>query len=192
MSVEEILPQDQQLIARGLEETICILEELEIPYILEGGTLLGAVREQRFLPWDDDVGIAVPSEVLFPLKEKLCKKLAESGFQLGSMDTSFENCKINAIKYGARYEILGWYLKGRWRRRLHYRMSRTFMEKLSRINLYGRDFICPDKPERFLRHFYGNWKKPRKQGRFFSFLCYDQKYYWKKQLKKLSRNKHRP
>jgi phosphorylcholine metabolism protein LicD len=43
--------------------TVCrLLDDASIPYVLEAGTLLGVVREQRLLPWDTDVDITVTGE----------------------------------------------------------------------------------------------------------------------------------
>lgn len=179
------LPENQQLIADGLHDVITVLEKNDIPYVLEGGTLLGAVRENRFLPWDDDVGIAVPAEDFFDKMDELVRQLADIGFTPGFRDDSFENCKINVLRDGARYEILGWFARGSWRRRARYRMPRKLLEQRKIITFFGYDFYCPNDATRYLRHFYGNWKVPKKSGRFFSFYCYDQKKFWSKQIRKV-------
>lgn len=50
---------------RMLEELVWfdkVMEENNIPYWLDSGTLLGAIRHDGFIPWDDDVDICILSE----------------------------------------------------------------------------------------------------------------------------------
>lgn len=56
-------------------DTIC--RKNEIPYWIEYGTLLGAVRHGGFIPWDDDIDIAVMEKDYKRLRCALIKELPE-------------------------------------------------------------------------------------------------------------------
>eukprot|EP00758_Cryptobia_borreli_P017135 Tbor_TRINITY_DN6164_c1_g1::TRINITY_DN6164_c1_g1_i3::g.22600::m.22600 len=53
-------------LAYTLKQITDVLEEFEISYILEGGTLLGALRMNGPLPYDDDIDITVLEEDFVP------------------------------------------------------------------------------------------------------------------------------
>lgn len=56
------LEQHQQIIYEILYMVDDFCKAHDIPYFLVGGTLLGAVRHQGIIPWDDDADIAMTRE----------------------------------------------------------------------------------------------------------------------------------
>jgi len=68
MSLEEL--QKIQLKMLKTFADFCI--ENDIRYYLSGGTLLGAIRHQGFIPWDDDVDVNVPRPDCIKLQELSC------------------------------------------------------------------------------------------------------------------------
>jgi hypothetical protein len=50
---------DKEEAWRGLADTARILDDLKVPWVLDGGTLLGMVRDAWFFPHDYDIDITV-------------------------------------------------------------------------------------------------------------------------------------
>lgn len=83
-----------------LVETLDALDafcrEHGLRYYLSGGTLLGAVRHQGFIPWDDDIDVNMPRED--------CEKLMElSGGRIGG-------CVLNPPNYEDETHAYHWKL----------------------------------------------------------------------------------
>jgi len=58
----EILRKAQLIMLEMLIEFDAICKKHQLQYWLDSGTLLGAVRHQGFIPWDDDIDLSMPIE----------------------------------------------------------------------------------------------------------------------------------
>ncbi len=54
------LAEKRQIMLSIMDEIDAFCTENNLTYFLVGGTLLGAVRHQGFIPWDDDMDIGLP------------------------------------------------------------------------------------------------------------------------------------
>ena len=50
----------QQILVDNLKVFIDVCNKLNIEYIVYGGTLLGTIKYNGLVPWDDDIDVAMP------------------------------------------------------------------------------------------------------------------------------------
>ena len=59
MNQEEYLEKAHEVLLKLLLEFDRVCKKYDVQYYLICGSLLGAVRHQDFIPWDDDVDVAM-------------------------------------------------------------------------------------------------------------------------------------
>lgn len=101
---EHCLNETQQYILQVLREVVRILDELEIPYYMQGGTMLGAVRHEGIIPWDDDVDLGIPRADYERLLEQVAQKLPEN-LELRTYDDETDHHYYFARIVDKRYQI---------------------------------------------------------------------------------------
>ena len=85
------LRKAQLIMLEMLVEFDAICKKHELNYWLDSGTLLGAVRHQGFIPWDDDIDLSMPVEDYRKLKEIVQEELSENVFfQTRETDKEFK------------------------------------------------------------------------------------------------------
>lgn len=76
--MKQINTREQQQLILGIAKAFSsVCESNNIPYYMLGGSMLGAVRHQGFIPWDDDMDFGVPRAYYKKLKDLLDKQLPD-------------------------------------------------------------------------------------------------------------------
>lgn len=80
-----------------------VFENNGLPYWMDFGTLLGAVRHHGFIPWDDDIDICMRRNDAYKAREIVRNQLTQYGFQVIE-DNDWPG---NNIGIGYKYEQTG-------------------------------------------------------------------------------------
>ena len=154
---KELLAQND-----GLMVLKKLFDQINLSYYLSSGTLLGAVREKDFIPWDWDVQMYLLMEDAYPIRHKLNEFFLKKGFIIKKFNDSRDSLKWDLRKEGAIFELTAWYEKGKWRyrRKESMRVPSYLFKGEYKINFKNEVYKTLNPPEEYLKFCYGDWKKP--------------------------------
>ena len=92
-STNEQIEGMKQIQVEILREFVSVCQRLQLRYYLIAGTLLGAVRHRGFIPWDDDIDVAMPRTDYEVFVQKGQALLPDGYFiQTNQTDPEYVNC----------------------------------------------------------------------------------------------------
>lgn len=91
---EPLSPIQEKLLGL-LKEVEAELDKNEIEYVACGGTMLGAVRELGFIPWDDDIDLYIAR----PYYDKLLQVAKDHKFHLGKLYVASGELKNSRLPF---------------------------------------------------------------------------------------------
>ena len=103
-NAQQHLNDTQKYILHVLREVTRVLEELKIPYFMQGGTMLGAIRHDGFIPWDDDVDLGIPRADYDRLLKEVSARLPEN-LELRTYDDETDHHYYFTRIVDKRYQI---------------------------------------------------------------------------------------
>ena len=145
-----------------------LLTELNIVFFLRHGTCLGAVRDGKLIPWDDDIDIG--SIIGMHDLDESCisravKRFEAANFEVKVLRTN-SHVGVELSKFGIPVDwTCYWVLDEGILQYPGVKIPVRLYQELSSVSLLGKPFFVPNPPEEYLTLKYGpNWMIPKKTG----------------------------
>jgi hypothetical protein len=153
-----------------LKEAKQILDQLGIAFFLRHGTCLGAVRDQAFIPWDDDLdlGSVIGLHGLTrELVDEAAVEFRKHGYSAEVIDSDL-HMSVDLKKSGTQMDWTCYHIIDdsiyQWP---VVKIPISLHENLKEIEFLGTTFMVPNPPEEYFRLKYGpDWMTPKQAGEF--------------------------
>lgn len=160
---------------RNLKEAKMILNNLGVVFLLQSGSCLGAVRDNAFIPWDDDMDIASVIGENGLTEETIYAVIAE--FRSRGYYVKKNSSTLDGPPYSISHSVIKDYARLDWscllvvegviRSYPGVQVPAASFIHPREIEFLGEKFFVPNPPEEYLRLKYGaQWMVPRKAGEY--------------------------
>jgi hypothetical protein len=164
-SYANLQPLNTELAKQMLKEAKEIMDPLGVPFFLRQGTCLGAVRDQAFIPWDDDIDLGCVIGLNGLTEEMIDPVLAafrDRGYFV-NVESNDRWIAAGMMKSWVRIDLTFFRIIDD--SIFHFPMiwmpARLFAS-LKEIEFIGGNYLVPNPPEEYLRTKYGpDWITPK-------------------------------
>jgi tellurite methyltransferase len=144
-----------------LQKVVSILDENNIPYYLDCGTLLGCIRENGLMKKDTDIDISIHLSYWDKLNA-----IIFDNYHLTRTRTI--NCKKNGYIISVKFPSWNMYCDI---------YANPAFPQLEIANMNNKNYFIPKNSDLYLTQLYGNWKIPSGKHADWPKLFYDELIY---------------
>jgi len=158
-------PGEKKVLCSEMKALQEVFELLSVQYMISGGTLLGAIREGDFIPWDWDVEYTI---IHNGNRWDLIRALKQKGLVVYS--TFFAGAPKIIVDSVVLIEVFEFKKKsdGNYcRDHFIYHDNKmvvpdTYMDSVRNFKFNGMETKIPESSESYLTHRYGDWSESKK------------------------------
>lgn len=144
-----------------------ILINLDVPFFLSNGTLLGCVRDNDLIEHDQDTDIGINSKYLREYGQDIFKAFLANGFEVYSVYGKLENgLQYSFKRNGVKYDIFFYYdeddktTMSVWKNNAQYKYVFPKITEIIKVPFLDDNYPIPKNYETYLSSQYGDWKTP--------------------------------
>lgn len=175
------LPEEYLVKLKSMfKDVLEFFKENNIEYWIDGGTLLGCVREGGQIPYDDDIDLGLDTKNFFKFRKIMKELESKYGFEIKDQDDDVikiidnTNCYVRDTIEGTtppRLATIDLFLY--IEKKKQYMLSHPKNRELFKNCIYEKKDLFPLKeydygdikvkgannPDHYLTNYYGNWKE---------------------------------
>ena len=163
-------PMDPAVAESNLKEAKQILDQLGVVFLLGSGSCLGAIRDNAFIPWDDDIDLVSVIGINGLTEESAdiaATAFRDKGYFVAEIDGVYSKNRMtikDLVRLSMEFVRI---IDGNIYAYPGIQLPARLFTQPKEIEFLGERFHVPNPPEEYLRLKYGEeWKVPKKAGAY--------------------------
>jgi len=156
---------DPKKMDKALSEWHSLLKEIELDVFITCGTMLGAIRGNDYISWDNDADFDCLEEQFILCANNIFDRMIDNSFIVRYTKEGIP--KMSFFKYGQKIALGSLRLSGDFRiANTHQYPNKYFINK-KKYKFKNLEFLIPNPEEEYLEFLYGSdWRTPRKYSEY--------------------------